>query len=76
VRGSFVDRLIRYDAPPNDWTTAELEDWAEGLIKNSNLIKDFKIAIVLRDRLFLPTTSQDIETIVEQWKVFSGKDDI
>ncbi|ANM44865.1 virion structural protein [Pseudomonas phage vB_Pae10145-KEN51] len=76
LRGSWVNSVIRDNAPPTDWTTAELEDWAEGLIKNSNLIKDFKIAIELRDRLFLPTTSQDIETIVEQWKVFSGKDDI
>ncbi|MFO5742545.1 hypothetical protein ACLBPW_31125, partial [Klebsiella pneumoniae] len=44
LRGSWVNSVIRDHAPPTDWTTAELEDWAEGLIKNSNLIKDFKIA--------------------------------
>lgn len=74
LRGSWVNSVIRDNSPPSDWSTAELEDWAEGLIKNSNLIKDFKVAIELRDRLFLPTTSQDIDIIVEQWRVFSGKD--
>lgn len=70
--GNYVKDVTRKLRRESEWTTAELESWAMGLIRPEGLVTTGGLAVELHTRFRMPINSLDPEMVIAHYKYNFG----
>lgn len=70
--GNYFNDVTRKLRRESEWTTAELESWAMGLIRPEGLVTTSGLAVELHNRFKMPIQSVDPEMVIAHYKYNFG----